>query len=88
MLRARVKKNYYICLLDTRNHIGACWRKEVRARRLQVTGGNKGIGVAIVQGLCRRFDGDVFLRARDVARGEAAVEQLRQVLCNELFDTN
>ena len=28
---------------------------------LQVTGGNKGIGFAIVRGLCKAFDGDVYL---------------------------
>ncbi|GLG95901.1 WW domain-containing oxidoreductase [Gryllus bimaculatus] len=50
-----------------------------------VTGGNKGIGLAVVRGLCRRFDGDVFLTARDAARGEAAVEQLRQEGLNVKF---
>ncbi|GLG95902.1 Uncharacterized protein GBIM_02767 [Gryllus bimaculatus] len=50
-----------------------------------VTGGNKGIGLAVVRGLCRRFDGDVFLTARDAARGEAAVEQLRQLGLNVKF---
>ncbi|XP_050506928.1 carbonyl reductase [NADPH] 3-like [Diabrotica virgifera virgifera] len=41
-----------------------------------VTGGNKGIGYAIVKGLCERFDGLVYLTARDVERGQAAVAQL------------
>ena len=30
-----------------------------------VTGGNKGIGFAIVRGLCKQFDGDVILTARN-----------------------
>uniref|UniRef100_U3DG16 Carbonyl reductase (NADPH) n=1 Tax=Callithrix jacchus TaxID=9483 RepID=U3DG16_CALJA len=42
-----------------------------------VTGGNKGIGFAIVRDLCRRFSGDVVLTARNVARGQAAVQQLQ-----------
>jgi len=44
-----------------------------------VTGGNKGIGYAIVKALCERFDGDVYLTARDVGRGEAAVGQLNEL---------
>ena len=43
-----------------------------------VTGSNKGIGFAIVRGLCKQFDGDVFLTARDVRRGSAAVEELKK----------
>uniref|UniRef100_A0A2I3N4Q3 Carbonyl reductase 1 n=1 Tax=Papio anubis TaxID=9555 RepID=A0A2I3N4Q3_PAPAN len=42
-----------------------------------VTGGNKGIGLAIVRDLCRLFSGEVVLTARDVARGQAAVQQLQ-----------
>ncbi|KAM8851916.1 carbonyl reductase [NADPH] 1 [Synchiropus picturatus] len=41
-----------------------------------VTGGNKGIGLAIVRGLCKQFTGDVYLTARDVSRGESAVQAL------------
>lgn len=41
-----------------------------------VTGGNKGIGYAVVKALCEKFDGDVYLTARDVGRGEAAVRGL------------
>lgn len=44
-----------------------------------VTGGNKGIGYAIVKGLCEKFDGIVYLTARDVGRGKAAVEQLNKL---------
>ncbi|KAL4130884.1 hypothetical protein QTP88_008261 [Uroleucon formosanum] len=44
-----------------------------------VTGSNKGIGYAIVKDLCERFDGDVYLTARDVGRGEAAVGRLNEL---------
>lgn len=44
-----------------------------------VTGSNKGIGYAIVKALCEKFDGDVFLTARDVGRGETAVKNLNQL---------
>lgn len=42
-----------------------------------VTGANKGIGFAIARELCRQFSGDVVLTARDVGRGQAAVQQLQ-----------
>lgn len=41
-----------------------------------VTGGNKGIGFAIVKALCKQFNGIVYLTARDVTRGQNAVKQL------------
>ena len=41
-----------------------------------VTGANKGIGLAIVRGLCKRFSGDVYLTARSEENGRAAVAQL------------
>ncbi|XP_077989359.1 carbonyl reductase [NADPH] 1-like [Glandiceps talaboti] len=41
-----------------------------------VTGSNKGIGFAIVKALCKQFDGDVYLTARDEARGHKAVKDL------------
>jgi carbonyl reductase 1 len=50
-----------------------------------VTGGNKGIGYAIVQGLCEKFDGDVYLTSRDVPRGQAAVDSLKSLGFNPLF---
>ena len=43
-----------------------------------VTGGNKGIGFAIVKGLAKLFDGDVFLTARNIERGMAAVKALEE----------
>ncbi|CAH2099023.1 unnamed protein product [Euphydryas editha] len=41
-----------------------------------VTGANKGIGFAIVRGLCKRFDGAVYLTSRDEKRGRDAVAAL------------
>ncbi|KAF1375421.1 hypothetical protein PFLUV_G00219990 [Perca fluviatilis] len=41
-----------------------------------VTGSNKGIGLAIVRALCKEFQGDVYLTARDVGRGQEAVKSL------------
>ncbi|XP_074531533.1 carbonyl reductase [NADPH] 1 [Halichoeres trimaculatus] len=41
-----------------------------------VTGSNKGIGLAIVQALCKQFQGEVYLTARDVGRGQTAVQSL------------
>lgn len=41
-----------------------------------VTGANKGIGFATVKKLCKEFDGEVYLTARDETRGLAAVDQL------------
>ncbi|KAK2578951.1 hypothetical protein KPH14_011155 [Odynerus spinipes] len=41
-----------------------------------VTGGNKGIGFAIVKELCQQFDGIVYLTARDTQRGLNAVKEL------------
>jgi len=50
-----------------------------------VTGSNKGIGYAIVKGLCEKYDGDVYLTARDAGRGQAAVEALKKLGLNPLF---
>ena len=44
-----------------------------------VTGSNKGIGLATVKGLLGKFDGDVFLTARNEELGLAAIEQLKKV---------
>ncbi|KAM8859621.1 carbonyl reductase [NADPH] 1 isoform 1-T2 [Spinachia spinachia] len=41
-----------------------------------VTGSNKGIGLAIVRALCKQYRGDVYITARDVGRGQEAVESL------------
>uniref|UniRef100_A0A1B6CF00 carbonyl reductase (NADPH) n=1 Tax=Clastoptera arizonana TaxID=38151 RepID=A0A1B6CF00_9HEMI len=44
-----------------------------------VTGGNKGIGYAIAKGLCKQFSGVVYLTARDISRGTAAVKSLNKL---------
>ena len=41
-----------------------------------VTGGNKGIGFAIVRRLCKEFNGDVVLTSRDEKLGREAVQKL------------
>ena len=45
-----------------------------------VTGANKGLGLAIVRGLCKskQFDGGVYLTSRNEQRGLAAIKQLQQ----------
>lgn len=50
-----------------------------------VTGSNKGVGFAIVRALCKEFDGDVFLTARDEGRGKEAVEALKKEGLTPLF---
>jgi carbonyl reductase 1 len=52
---------------------------------LQVTGSNKGIGLAIVKELCRKFDGVVYLTSRDEIRGKEAVEELKKLGLNPHF---
>nr|CAD7263488.1 unnamed protein product [Timema shepardi] len=44
-----------------------------------VTGANKGIGYAIVKDLCTKFDGAVYLTARDESRGNTAVSELQKL---------
>jgi len=56
---------------------GCCfvsWDKMANSKVAIVTGGNKGIGLAIVRALCKQFDGDVFLTARNDERGKEAVK--------------
>nr|AFM89434.1 carbonyl reductase [Callorhinchus milii] len=50
-----------------------------------VTGSNQGIGLAIVRSLCGKFQGDVYLTARDQARGRQAVEALQKEGLKPLF---
>lgn len=50
-----------------------------------VTGGNKGIGYAIVKGLCEKFSGNVYLTARNEALGVNAVAKLKELGLNPLF---
>ena len=42
-----------------------------------VTGSNKGVGLGIVEGLCKKFDGHVYLTSRDEGRGIQSVEGLK-----------
>ena len=52
---------------------------EMASRRVAVvTGSNKGIGLAIVRSLCKKFDGDVVLTSRDEGRGNEAVAELKE----------
>lgn len=44
-----------------------------------VTGANKGIGFEIVKGLCRKFEGTVYLTARSEERGQEAVKKLEEL---------
>ncbi|CAH2988824.1 unnamed protein product [Chilo suppressalis] len=44
-----------------------------------VTGANKGIGFEIVKGLCQKFNGTVFLTARNEERGLQAVKKLEEL---------
>ncbi|XP_022116537.2 carbonyl reductase [NADPH] 1-like [Pieris rapae] len=44
-----------------------------------VTGANKGIGLAVVKGLCNRFRGTVYLTSRDEERGLKAVQTLQEL---------
>ncbi|CAG9567625.1 unnamed protein product [Danaus chrysippus] len=43
-----------------------------------VTGSNKGLGLGIVKGLCKRFEGVVYLTSRDEKRGRDAVAELNK----------
>ncbi|KAK9718124.1 short chain dehydrogenase [Popillia japonica] len=50
-----------------------------------VTGANKGIGYAVVKGLCKKFDGAVYLTSRSAAKGQEAVKELKKLGCNPTF---
>lgn len=50
-----------------------------------VTGSNKGIGFAIVKALCQKFDGHVYLTARDEQRGKDAVAELEKLCLKPKF---
>ncbi|XP_053618031.1 carbonyl reductase [NADPH] 3-like [Plodia interpunctella] len=43
-----------------------------------VTGSNKGLGFAVVKGLCKKFKGKVYLTARNKTRGSEAVKKLNK----------
>ncbi|XP_055331327.1 carbonyl reductase [NADPH] 3-like [Paramacrobiotus metropolitanus] len=50
-----------------------------------VTGANKGIGFGIVRELCRQTNGTIYLAARDQARGQDAVQLLKDEGLNANF---
>lgn len=50
-----------------------------------VTGGNKGVGLAVVKALCKQFQGDVYLTARNPKLGEEAVKALNDEGLSPLF---
>ncbi|XP_053649583.2 carbonyl reductase [NADPH] 1-like isoform X1 [Cherax quadricarinatus] len=53
---------------------------KMAAQRIAVvTGGNKGIGFGVMKELCAKFDGIVYLTARDEGRGRAAIEELKKL---------
>ncbi|XP_026757008.2 carbonyl reductase [NADPH] 1-like [Galleria mellonella] len=52
-----------------------------------VTGSNKGIGFEIVKGLCQKFEGVVYLTARNEERGRQAVKKLEDLGLRPLFHT-
>ncbi|XP_029039979.1 carbonyl reductase [NADPH] 1 isoform X2 [Osmia bicornis bicornis] len=62
--------------LFTFGQISFCKDRIKMTRVAVVTGGNKGIGFAIVKALCKRFDGDVYLTARNITLGQNAVKEL------------
>ncbi|XP_027731399.1 carbonyl reductase [NADPH] 1-like [Vombatus ursinus] len=50
-----------------------------------VTGSNKGIGLAVVRDLCKKFPGDVILTARNPTLGQEAVKKLKEEGLNPVF---
>ncbi|XP_026333741.1 carbonyl reductase [NADPH] 1-like [Hyposmocoma kahamanoa] len=50
-----------------------------------VTGANKGLGFAVVKGLCEKFKGIVYLTSRDEKRGLQAVQVLKKIGLNPQF---
>lgn len=52
---------------------------------LQVTGANKGIGLAIVKRLCKELDGDVLLTGSTVAVRHAMTDDDSSLLVDALF---
>jgi len=56
-----------------------------RTKVAVVTGANKGIGFATVRGLCKQFQGHVYLTARNEALGKAAVAELEKEGLNPKF---
>ena len=55
--------------------------KSCKSIHFQVTGANKGVGFAIVRGLCKKFDGDVFLTGKFYRSGLEDVFLIKHMLC-------
>ena len=56
------------------------------AKRILVTGGNKGIGLAIVTKLLQDYpDTYLILGSRDVRRGQAAVAQINELMSDSCY---
>jgi len=51
-------------------------------KRILVTGGNSGIGLALCKQLCKDHDCHVYLGARNVKKGEAAINSIKDLLPN------
>ncbi|CAG7731560.1 unnamed protein product, partial [Allacma fusca] len=63
------------------------WRIMTTGKIAIVTGSNKGIGFAIAKELSKKFDGTVYVTARDEERGKAACSCCSCVqLCGFVLD--
>ncbi|XP_065208814.1 carbonyl reductase [NADPH] 3-like isoform X2 [Planococcus citri] len=69
----------YYLILTLNQHFILVSSSSTMKKVAVVTGGNKGIGYATVEGLCQNFPGDVFLTARDEGRGLAAITSLNEM---------
>ncbi|XP_065208815.1 carbonyl reductase [NADPH] 3-like isoform X3 [Planococcus citri] len=75
----------YYLILTLNQHFILVSSSSTMKKVAVVTGGNKGIGYATVEGLCQNFPGDVFLTARDEGRGLAAITSLNEVAATYPF---
>lgn len=59
---------------------------KMSARKVAVvTGSNKGLGYSIVENLCEKYNGKVYLTSRDVTRGIRACKELKKSGLNPIF---
>ncbi|XP_065208810.1 carbonyl reductase [NADPH] 3-like [Planococcus citri] len=80
--------NVVVCFEPTFMQSTTCKQTNVNQMRKKVaivTGGNKGIGYAIVKGLCKDFPGDVYLTARNEELGLASIKMLNDLGFNPKF---
>lgn len=59
--------------------MGINYAKETTTQVAVVTGANRGLGYAIVKGLCKKFNGIVYLTSRDEKKGLEAVKKLKDI---------